>query len=349
MKQMNTQELKATPVADPLIIAEAGVNHNGDIQIAKQLIDAAKHAGADVVKFQSFRAENLTSQKAKKADYQRKALGDDDSQLTMIQKLEFSENEFVELYEYCQSAGIQFMSSPFDEQAADYLHKIGIGTFKIPSGEITNLPFLEHVAGLQKPIILSTGMCNLGEIEEALTTIYARGNKNVTLLHCVTEYPTPYEQTNLYAMQTLKHAFGLPVGYSDHTQGIEVPIAAAALGAVVIEKHFTLDRNMEGPDHKASLEPAALQHMIKSIRNVVAALGDGIKKPAECERKNIEIARKSVVASCDIAKGTKFMPEMLGRKRPGYGIPPKNMMSLLGRTSKADICKDDVITWDLVE
>jgi N,N'-diacetyllegionaminate synthase len=284
-------------MARVLIIAEAGVNHNGSIDLAVQLIDAAKASGADAVKFQTFRADRIATRSAEKANYQQRQAADGESQFEMLQRLELDAAAHRRLFDYCRKTAIQFLSSPFDIQSIDLLDTLEVPLLKIPSGEITNLPFLERIAAKGRPVILSTGMSTLGEVEEAVQVLRAGGVSEITLLHCVTEYPAPYAEINLRAMQTLKSAFGLPVGYSDHTPGIEIAIAAVALGAEVIEKHFTLDRSLPGPDHSASLEPKEFKQMVAAIRNVESALGDGIKKPALCELPNIPVARKSVVAA----------------------------------------------------
>lgn len=328
------------------IIAEAGVNHNGSVEIAKRLIDAAKTCGADAVKFQTFKAEKLVTRSAEKAEYQKRAGGAGDSQFEMLKRLELVEDDFRLLLHHCTQVGIEFLSSPFDEESADMLDSLGMATFKIPSGEITNHPFLEHVARKGKPVILSTGMSTLGEVEEAVGILCAGGAPRLTLLHCVTEYPAPYEEINLNAMLTLRAAFGLKVGYSDHTPGIEVPVAAVALGATVIEKHFTLDNTMDGPDHRASLDPDLFGLMVQAIRNVEQAMGDGIKRPAPCELKNAGIARKSVVAAATIEKGEIISLDKLTIKRPGYGIQPKDMGKLVGLRVNRTITKDEVLKWD---
>ena len=282
------------------IIAEAGVNHNGSLEMAFQLIDVAVAAGADAVKFQTFKAEKFIAVSAPKAGYQKETTGSDESQLEMVKKLELDETAHTRLYQHCQHKGIQFLSSPFDLESIDLLYRLGLEVFKIPSGEITNLPYLRKLGALKKRLILSTGMADLGEIEDALDVLTESGTplENITVLHCNTEYPTPFEDVNLKAMLTIRNAFpGLSVGYSDHTNGIEVPIAAVAMGASVIEKHFTLDRNLPGPDHRASLEPPELSAMISAIRNIEKALGAGIKKPSPSESKNKPVSRKSIVAA----------------------------------------------------
>lgn len=327
------------------IIAEAGVNHNGSVEIAKRLIDAAKTCGADAVKFQTFKAEKLVTRSAEKAEYQKRAGGAGDSQFEMLKRLELVEDDFRLLLHHCTQVGIEFLSSPFDEESADLLDSLGMATFKIPSGEITNHPFLEHVARKGKPVILSTGMSTLGEVEEAVGILRACGAPRLTLLHCVTEYPAPYGEINLNAMITLRTAFGLEVGYSDHTPGIEIPLAAVALGASVIEKHFTLDNAMEGPDHRASLNPEDFSCMILSIRNVENSLGDGIKKPAPCELKNIGIARKSVVAREAIKAGEIVCRHMLTVKRPGYGIQPRDIEKIVGLRAYRSVAVDEALSW----
>ena len=327
------------------IIAEAGVNHNGDIRLAYKLVDAAKEAGADAVKFQTFKAENVVSKLADKAEYQKKATGSDKSQSEMIKKLELSFNDFVKLKKYCDKKGIMFLSTPFDHQSIDFLYNL-IDIYKIPSGEITNYPYLKHIASKNKPIIMSTGMANLGEIEEAINTIKSVNSKaEISLLHCTTNYPTTYEEVNLKAMQTLAFAFKLPVGYSDHTLGIEVPIAAVAMGAKIIEKHFTLDKKLPGPDHKASLEPDELKEMVKAIRNIEMALGDGIKKPNKSEIEIMKVARRSLVATKDIRAGEVIKESDIAIKRPGTGIPPKFREIIIGMKLIRNIKQDEPFRW----
>jgi N,N'-diacetyllegionaminate synthase len=327
------------------IIAEAGVNHNGDINIAKQLIDAAKIAGADAVKFQTFKAEKVISVNAPKAAYQKAVTGESESQLEMVKKLELDYDTHLNLMAYCREKKILFLSTPFDLDSIDLLNKLELPLFKIPSGEITNLPFLRKIGNLGKPIIFSTGMCSLGEIEDALNILEEAGTKrdNITVLHCTTQYPTPYKDVNLSAMTTIQNAFKINTGYSDHTLGIEIPIAAAALGAKVIEKHFTMDKAMEGPDHKASLEPDELLAMIKSIRNIELAMGDGIKRIQKSEKDNLLIARKSIVASQDIKKGELFTVDNLTVKRPGGGISPMQWDDVIGQSAKKDYQQDSLI------
>lgn len=325
------------------IIAEAGVNHNGDFELAKKMILEGKKAGVDAVKFQTFIAGNLVSSNAKKADYQMKSTDSKESQQDMLKKLELSFQEFSLLKEYAEELSIDFISTPFDEDSVDFLDTLNMPFWKIPSGEITNLPYLLKVSKTQKPIILSTGMCTLEEIGEALNIFAHYNREDIILLHCNTEYPTPFQDVNLNAMQTLKEKFHVKVGYSDHTQGIEVPIAAVALGATVIEKHFTLDKKMSGPDHKASLEPDELKAMVKAIRNIETALGNGEKQPSESEKKNRVVARKSIVAKKDIKKGDIFTEENITTKRPGNGISPMEWFKVLGRIAEKNFQKDELI------
>lgn len=329
-----------------LIIAEAGVNHNGNFELAKQLVDKAVEAGADIVKFQTCKAENVISRYADKAEYQKETTGVNDSQLDMVRKLMLTYEEYGQLKEYCDQKGITFLSTAFDLPSVDYLHSIGMKLWKIPSGEITNLPLLIKIAKLHEPIIMSTGMSELSEVEDAVKVLKENGASDITLLHCTTEYPAPYEDVNLKAMETMRNTFGLPVGYSDHTKGIEVPVAAVALGACVIEKHFTLDRNMEGPDHKASLEPQELKQMVDSIRNVEKSIGDGIKKVSHSEEKNKDIARKSIIASKAIKAGEVFTEDNVTTKRPGNGINPMRWFDLLGKVAKHDYEEDYLIELD---
>lgn len=330
-----------------LIIAEAGVNHNGDIGLAKKLIAAAAAAGADLVKFQTFSAKNLVSSSAPKAEYQKKTTESSESQLEMIQKLELSREGHAVLIEECRVNGIGFFSTAFDFQSFDLLMELGcLEQVKIPSGELTNLPLLRYMSRFGKPLLLSTGMANLGEIEAAIEAVEAAGTPRhlITVLHCTTEYPTPMEDVNLRAMVTMRHAFGLNTGYSDHTPGIEIPIAAVALGATVIEKHFTLDRNLPGPDHKASLEPHELKAMVEGIRNVERALGDGVKRPSPSELKNKPIARKSLVAIRPISAGEAFSAENMSAKRPGTGLSPMLWDEIVGRNATKDFAVDEQIT-----
>jgi N,N'-diacetyllegionaminate synthase len=328
------------------IIAEAGVNHNGSLDLAIRLIDAAKTSGADAVKFQTFRADLLATRSAHKAAYQERTTPNTESQFEMLQRLELDSAAHRRLIDHCEKIGIQFLSSPFDVQSADLLAAMDVPIFKVPSGEITNLPFLQHLAGKGRPLIVSTGMSTLGEVQEAVQVLRGAGASELTLLHCVTEYPAPYAEVNLRAMQTLKRAFDLPVGYSDHTLGIDIAIAAVALGAEVIEKHFTLDRSLPGPDHAASLEPLEFQQMVAAIRRVELALGTGIKSPAPCELPNISVARKSVVAARALRAGHRLETGDLGIKRPGSGLAPKLLPALVGRTLRVGVAKDDLISWN---
>ena len=328
------------------IIAEAGVNHNGSLDLAYQLIDIAKDAGADVVKFQTFKAKNVVSKLADKAEYQKKTTASDKSQLKMIKKLEISFDDFIKLKKYCDKREIIFLSTPFDHQSIDFLYDL-VDIYKIPSGEIINHPYLKHIAAKNKPIIMSTGMANLGEVEEAINTIRAINSKaKISLLHCTTNYPTPYEKVNLKAMQTLAAAFKLPVGYSDHTLGIEVPVAAVAMGAKIIEKHFTLDKKLPGPDHKASLEPDELKEMVKAIRNVEMALGDGIKKPNKSEIEIMKVARRCLIAARDIRAGEIIKEADIAIKRPGTGILPKFKEIIIGMKLINDIRQDEPFRWE---
>ena len=327
------------------IIAEAGVNHNGSIKIAKQLIDVASEAGANAIKFQTFKAKKLLSKKAKKAAYQQKTTDATESQFEMIKKLELDANAHKELIDYCHHKNILFLSTPFDHDSIALLNQLGLTIFKIPSGEITNLPYLRAIGQLNKKVILSTGMANIGEIEAALDILIASGTKktNITVLHANTEYPTPMCDVNLKAMQTIANTFKIAVGYSDHTLGIEVPIAAVAMGAMIIEKHFTLDRTLPGPDHKASLEPDELKKMVLSIRHIELALGHGIKKPSESEQPNKVPARKSIVAICPIRKGEVLTEHNIAIKRPGNGISPMRWDEILGQAALKDYKIDDLI------
>ncbi|BDB64737.1 N,N'-diacetyllegionaminic acid synthase [Helicobacter cinaedi] len=328
-----------------LIIAEAGVNHNGDIDIAKKLVDVAAESGADIVKFQTFKSENCVSKNAQKAEYQLQTTNKQESQLDMIKKLELDLETHNILISYCKQKNIEFLSTPFDMESVDLLHNLGLKIFKIPSGEITNLPYLRKIGKYNKQVILSTGMANLGEIESAIAVLVDSGTKreNITLLQCNTEYPTPFADVNLKAMKSLKKAFRLPVGYSDHTPGIAIPLAAVGMGAKVIEKHFTLDKNMEGPDHKASLEPCELKAMVQGIREIELALGDGVKRTSESEAKNKPIARKSIVANCAIKKGEILSESNLYTKRPAGGISPMEWDKVIGTKAVRDFEPDEMI------
>ncbi len=322
------------------IIAEAGVNHNGSLKLAKKLIDKAVEAGCDCVKFQTFIPEKLVSKHAQKAEYQKQTTDTVENQLSMIDKLALTFNDFKELKNYCQEKNILFLSTPFDLESCDFLYNLGMEIFKIPSGEITNLPYLRKINSYKKKVILSTGMSNLKEIKAALEILK---DCDVELLHCTTEYPCPFEDVNLNAMQTMREAFNLPVGYSDHTKGIEVSIAAVAMGATIIEKHFTLDTTMQGPDHKASLEPYELKEMVHAIRNIEKAFGSYEKKASKSEIKNIEIARKSIVASCNIYKGEIFTEENITTKRPATGISPMLWEQVIGKIATKNYKEDEAI------
>lgn len=329
-----------------IIIAEAGVNHNGSIDLAKKLIDAAKEAGADYVKFQTFKADNLVTKNSEKAAYQvRNTNNKENTQFEMLKQLELGDNIYKELNEYSKSIGIKFLSSPFDIESIDFLYKLGVDFFKIPSGEITNLPFLRKIASFNMPVVLSTGMCTLADIEAAIEVLISAGlSRNmISVLHCNTEYPTVYSDVNLRAMCTIGNAFNVKIGYSDHTLGIEVPIAAVAMGANIIEKHFTLDCSLPGPDHKASLNPIELSKMINAIRNIELAIGDGVKRVTETEAPNMSVARKSIVAAVEIKKGDVFTTHNLTAKRPGIGISPMFWDTLIGKIAKQDFDQDDLI------
>ena len=329
-----------------LIIAEAGVNYNGDINLAKRMVDVAAEAGADIVKFQTGKPENSISVNAKKADYQEATTGTDESQLEMCKKLMLPDKDYPELVDYCNKKGIEFLSTPFDRESVDFLANLGVRKWKIPSGEITHLPLLVHIAKRGEPVILSTGMSTIEEIRDALSVLAENGANDITVLQCNTEYPTPFEDANITAMNTLKKEFGCNIGYSDHTFGITAPIAAVALGATVIEKHFTLDRHMPGPDQSASLEPDELKTMVKMIRETELALGDGEKKPSDSELKNKDIARKSIVAKKSIKAGEIFSEENITCKRPGNGISPMKWNDIIGQTAKYDFEFDEQIRVD---
>jgi N-acetylneuraminate synthase len=334
---------------DVLVIAEAGVNHNGDLETAKKLVEVAAKAGADYVKFQTFSAETLATAEAPQAEYQRRSnpVGAV-NQLEMLRKLELSNEEHVELIGHSEKHGIRFLSTGFDVGSLDLLFSLGVRLFKIPSGELTNYPYLAHVASLQCPVILSTGMATIPEIRWALETLVAAGQsrQSISILHCTTSYPTPMAQANLLAIQTLRRDFDLQVGYSDHTLGLEASIAAVALGATIIEKHFTLSRAQPGPDHAASLEPIELESLVRSIRETSASLGDGIKVPQDCELENIAVARKSIVASQDIQKGDMLTEENLTTKRPGNGISPMRWKEVIGTRARRAFRSDEMITLD---
>ena len=327
------------------IIAEAGVNHNGSIKLAKKLIDVAVEAGANAVKFQTFKAEKLVSKNAQKAEYQKETTDNKESQFDMIKKLELDVDTHHKLIKYCNEKNIMFLSTPFDHDSIDMLDYLGLNIFKIPSGEITNLPYLRHVGKLNKKVILSTGMSNLCEIEEALNILIVAGTlkKNIIILHANTMYPTPMSDVNLKAMITIQNHFNIDVGYSDHTLGIEVDIAAVAMGAKVIEKHFTLDKTMEGPDHKASLEPDELKEMVKSIRNIELALGTGIKEVSKSEEPNKSVVRKSLIANNSIKMGEVFTELNIVVKRPGHGISPMRWDEIIGQVAQKDYEVGEVI------
>lgn len=326
------------------IIAEAGVNHNGKLSLARKLVDAAKKSGCDAVKFQTFKAENLVAPDARLAGYQkRRGSNGIKNQFDLIKKLELTSDDFRKLKKYCEKKKIIFLSTPFDYESVDLLSKLKVPAFKLGSGEITNLPFLRYVAKKKKAVILSTGMAEIPEIKQAVNAIYDAGNKRLVLLHCVTEYPAPYKEVNLKAMQSLSNMFKIPVGFSDHTEGIEVAIAAVALGAKVIEKHLTLDRSMEGPDHQASLEPQVFQQMVNAIRHVEKSLGDGVKRPMSSEKKYIHLVRKSIITVEDITKGEKISENDIAIKRPGHGIPPEEINKVIGQRARISIKKNQVL------
>ena len=325
------------------IIAEAGVNHNGSFILAKRMIDVASEAGADYIKFQTFVPKKIASVRAAKAEHQKQSTDASESQLKMLEKLALSFDDFRELKKYCDKAGIGFLSSPFDLDSISFLETLNLDFWKIPSGEITNLPYLERIARTGRPIILSTGMCNSCEIMNALEVLEKEGAGKITLLHCNTQYPTPYQDVNLSAMKTMGELTGKQVGYSDHTMGIEIPIAAAAMGACVIEKHFTLSRDMQGPDHKASLTPYELKKMVQCIRHIESAFGDGTKEVSASEFENIKIARKSIVAATDIKAGEILSENNLTTKRPGTGISPMKWYDVVGTKAVRDFKSDELI------
>jgi N,N'-diacetyllegionaminate synthase len=333
----------------PFLIAEAGVNHNGDMDMALALVDAAAEAGADAVKFQTFSADRLVTKQAPKAKYQLETTDQIESQYQMLKKLELREEDHRLLLERCQQKEILFLSSPFDELSADLLESLNVPAYKIPSGEITNHPYLAHVARKGCPIILSTGMSSLGEVEAAVQTIADAGDPPLVLLHCVSQYPAPPEELNLRAMHTLEAAFDVPVGFSDHTEGIEMALVAVALGASVIEKHFTLDRGLPGPDHRASLEPDDLKRLAEGIKRVQIALGDGRKVPTASERNTADVARKSLVAACDIPAGTVLKAELVAVRRPGTGLPPAMHEQLIGRITAKALAEGQLFSWEDIE
>lgn len=325
------------------IIAEAGVNHNGSLILSKQLVDIAKECGADCVKFQTVEPKQCVSKNLKKAEYQIENTGSEESQLEMIKKLALTFEDFIELKEYCYSKKIMFCSTPFDINSVKFLNELDVPFWKIPSGEITNLPYLIEIAKTHKPIIMSTGMSNLDEIRQAIDILKNYGAGEIKLLHCNTEYPTPFEDVNLRVIKTLKKEFGVEIGYSDHTEGIEASIGAVAVGATIIEKHFTLDKTMNGPDHKASLDPSELYQMIKSIRNIEKALGSEVKNPTKSELKNIDVVRKSIIASRNIKQGEAFSEYNITTKRPGTGISPMRWFEVLGQKASRNFKEDELI------
>jgi len=342
-------ELKVGRGQPVFVIAEGGVNHNGDREIAKRLIEAAAEAGAQAVKFQTFRAEALATQEAPKAQYQIISTGSAQSQLEMLRQLELSGEAHRDLQAYCRERRVTFLSTPFDEESADLLEELDVPAFKISSGDVTNLPLLDHVARKGKPVILSTGMSDMDEVTKAVETIRAAGCEDLILLQCVTNYPAEPRDVNLRAMQTMAEAFNVPVGYSDHTTGIDIALAAVALGACVIEKHLTLDRNLPGPDHRASLEPSELRGLVSGIRRVEAALGDGRKVPADSELGTALVARRSLVAAENISVGTKLLREMIAAKRPGTGLPPAKLNLILGHTALVDITAGSMLTTEMFD
>lgn len=325
------------------VIAEAGVNHNGNMDNAIKMVEEARKAGADAIKFQTFISENLVTKHAEKAEYQKETTDKQESQYQMLKKLELKRENYSQLKKECERQGIDFLSTPFDLDSIDVLEALGVSAFKIPSGEITNYPYLVKIAKTKKKVYLSTGMSTLEEVQEAVNVLRRNGTKDIVVLHCNTQYPTPLRDANLKAIHTLENYFRTDVGYSDHTLGIEVAVAAVAMGASVIEKHFTLDRNMEGPDHKASVEPNELAQMISYIRNVELAMGDGVKEPTKSESENIAIARKSIVARRKIKKGEIFTEDNLTVKRPGTGINPMKWLEVLGKEATKDFEEDDLI------
>ncbi|MBI3320673.1 MAG: N-acetylneuraminate synthase [Candidatus Omnitrophica bacterium] len=329
------------------IIAEAGVNHNGELALARRLVEEAAGAGADAVKFQTFKAEQLATREAPKAPYQQQATDAAESQLEMLRRLELSRDAHRQLFADCQARGILFLSSPFDEESADFLEELGVAAFKLPSGELTNLPLLAHVARKRKPIIASTGMASLEEVAAALEVIRGAGNQRVALLHCLSNYPADPAEVNLRAIHTMRVACGTPVGFSDHTEGPEVALAAVALGACIIEKHLTLDRRLPGPDHRASIEPETFRALVRSVRIVESSLGHGRKEPSRSERDTAAAVRKSVVAAQDIRRGSRVTEACLAVKRPGTGLPPSVCSRFVGLVAKQDIAAGSVLTWDL--
>jgi N-acetylneuraminate synthase/N,N'-diacetyllegionaminate synthase len=348
-RSVNIEGRQVGPGHPVFIIAEAGVNHNGDPEMARQLVHVAVAAGADAVKFQTFRADSVASAEAPKAEYQVETTGNAETQLEMLRRLELSPEAHREIQAHCRRNQIMFLSTPFDEAAADLLEELDVPAFKISSGDLTNLPLLEHIARKGKPLILSTGMSNLDEVADAVKAVRGAGCDQLVLLHCVTNYPAGAADINLRAMRTMTEAFGVPVGYSDHTNGIEISLAAVALGACVIEKHFTLDRDLPGPDHRASLEPAELAAMVQGIRKIELALGDGRKVPTDAELKTAKVARRSLFAAENIPAGAKLTRQMISVKRPGTGLAPALTDSLVGRTARANIVADTMLSRDMFE
>lgn len=326
-----------------IVIGEIGVNHNGSLDLAKKMIDVAVESGADAVKFQTFSAEKLATRTAEKAAYQKKNDGEAGSQIEMLKRLELSKADLQACQKYCKKVGMVFLSTPFDEEAADLLEEVGVEGYKVSSGDLTNLPLLAHMAAKGKPMIISTGMANMAETEEAVTTIQDNGNPPLAILHCVSNYPAAPQEANLRAMDTLAAAFNVPVGWSDHTLGDAIALASIARGAKILEKHYTLDANMPGPDHKASLEPAEFADLIRKLRDVEAALGDGVKRPQPSEFDTAKVARRSIVSACDIPAGTVIEQKHLICKRPGTGLAPRMIPLVIGRTAKGDIAEDSVI------
>jgi N-acetylneuraminate synthase len=348
MRHVEVESRRIGPGYPCFIIAEAGVNHNGSVELATRLVDAAVEAGADAVKFQTFKAERLVTPDAPKADYQVQATDISESQLEMLRRLELSREDHLELFSYCRRKGILFMSTPFDEESADLLEELGVPAFKIPSGELTNLPFLTHVARKGRAMIVSTGMSYLDEVKDAVQAVAETGNMNLALLHCVSTYPANPADVNLRAMHTMAAAFNVPVGYSDHTLGIEVALAAVALGACVVEKHFTLDRTLPGPDHRASLEPDELAALVRGSRVVEKALGHARKEPSASETNTAAVARKSLVAKWDIRTGSMLTEEMITLKRPGTGLPAAMRSKIVGRKAKQDIPAGTFLTLEMM-
>lgn len=346
---IESPERKIGPGWPCFVIAEAGVNHNGDLALARQMVDVASQCGADAIKFQTFKAERLVTSQAPKARYQAAATGRDETQLEMLRRLELDFDSYPRLLEDCRSRALTFMSTPFDSESADFLDQLGMTIFKIASGEITNLPFLKHVAGKGKPMILSTGMSTLGEVDQAVQTIRGAGNEFLAVLQCTSEYPAAPQTINLRAMTTMAQAFAIPVGFSDHSEGIEIALAAAALGANIIEKHFTLDKNLPGPDHRASLEPEDLAKLVAGIRKVEAALGHGRKEPADGEMSTAAVVRKSLASQVDIPCGTILAQDHITTLRPGTGLPPSMLAYVLGRKAKVAIPAGRLLSLDMLE